>query len=421
MKTIYKIILIFVLIALLKASIFSQSGWSSQASGINEHFLDIQFLNSNIGFVSGKNGAFLKTINGGLFWSSLSGFTNNDIVKLYFLDVNTGWLITTGTNPSGTDILKTTNGGINFVSQFHENDNGGEHDLYFIDASTGWFCEPGNFGLKKTTNSGTNWIEINQPWGSKIFFLNPSNGFMFNSFELHKTSNNGQNWITIANNLNNMRYFQFFNQTTGYGVLGLQGFAKTVNGGNNWSLNSITNNLNYNIYDACFTDLNIGWAVSYAPDSGRGLVYKTYNGGNNWHQQYVGTDQQIRAINFVDANTGWIAGYNGIIYKTTNGGGDPIGILQISNEVPMNYNLSQNFPNPFNPQTSISFKLPRKSFVKLIVYDLTGKEIIDLVNQSFNPGKYLVSWDAGNLPSGTYFYKIETIDFIQTKKMVLIK
>lgn len=421
MKPINRFITILILIFFLKAIALCQSGWSSQVSGTTEQLLDIQFISGNTGFAGGSNGIFLKTVNGGSFWSSLLGFTNNNIVRLFFLDANTGWIITTGTNPSGTDILKTTNGGLNFTNQFHGSGFGGEYDIFFTDPNNGWFCEPGNFGLKKTTNSGVNWIEINQPWGSKIFFLNQSNGFMFNSFELHKTTNNGQNWITITNSLNNMRYFQFFNQSTGYGVLGLQGFAKTVNGGNNWNLISITNNLTYNIYDASFNDLNIGWAVSYAPDSSRGLVYKTFNGGINWYQQFVGTDQQIRSVSFFDANTGWIAGFNGIIYKTTNGGGDPIGIQQISSEVPLDYKLSQNFPNPFNPQTSISFELPLKSFVKLVVYDLTGKEIIELANQSFNPGKYFVSWDAGNLPSGTYFYKLETIDFIQTKKLVLIK
>lgn len=421
MKTIYKIILIFVLAALLKASIFSQSGWSSQASGTTEHLLDIQFLNSTTGYSCGKNGTFLKTVNAGLFWSTISGITTDDIIKLYFIDANTGWIVSTWGNPSRKRILKTTNGGINFIIQYDDTGGAEDSDLFFSDVNNGWFCKSTNFGLQKTTNSGGNWTAIAQPWGTKIFFLNSSTGFLFNPFELHKTTNNGLNWTTVTNGLNNMRYMQFFNPTTGYGVLGLQGFAKTFNGGNNWNLHDITSNVNYQIYDACFNDLNTGWATGYANDSSRGLVYKTFNGGINWHQQFVGTDQQIRAISFVDANTGWITGYNGIIYKTTNGGGNPIGIQQISSEIPIKYTLSQNFPNPFNPETSIEFELPVKTFVNLVIYDMTGKEIETIVNQYLNSGKYQAIWQAANFSSGVYLYKIDANKFTQTKKMVLVK
>jgi len=91
-------------------------------------------------------------------------------------------------------------------------------------------------------------------------------------------------------------------------------------------------------------------------------------------------------------------------------------------EIPVNYELSQNYPNPFNPVTKINFDLPKEGLVKLKVYDLLGREIAVLVNNEFKqPGRYTVEFNGTNLASGIYFYRIETKEFIQTKKMVLVK
>jgi hypothetical protein len=90
-------------------------------------------------------------------------------------------------------------------------------------------------------------------------------------------------------------------------------------------------------------------------------------------------------------------------------------------EVPLSYSLSQNYPNPFNPETHIAFDIPRSGFVTLRVYDITGREAAALVNENRQAGRYIVSWNAVNFASGVYFYKIEAGDFIQTKRMLLVK
>jgi hypothetical protein len=98
-----------------------------------------------------------------------------------------------------------------------------------------------------------------------------------------------------------------------------------------------------------------------------------------------------------------------------------VGISGNNNPIPETYSLSQNYPNPFNPATSIKFDIPKHGIVKLIVYDLTGKEIESLVNEEKEPGRYEVAWEGSKYSSGVYFYKLETGDFKETKKMVLIK
>ncbi len=98
-----------------------------------------------------------------------------------------------------------------------------------------------------------------------------------------------------------------------------------------------------------------------------------------------------------------------------------IGISQIGTEIPDGYELNQNYPNPFNPVTNIKFGIPKSGLVKLIVFDITGREIIVLVNESLNAGTYNVDFDASGLSSGIYFYRISTENFSSVKKMILIK
>lgn len=98
-----------------------------------------------------------------------------------------------------------------------------------------------------------------------------------------------------------------------------------------------------------------------------------------------------------------------------------IGINAISTEVPGEFYLSQNYPNPFNPNTKISFGVSISSDVKMNVYDLTGKEVALLVNERVQPGKYEVTFDASNLPSGTYFVRMNAGEYTESKKITLLK
>lgn len=100
--------------------------------------------------------------------------------------------------------------------------------------------------------------------------------------------------------------------------------------------------------------------------------------------------------------------------------GPPVGIPNISG-VPSTFELRQNYPNPFNPVTSIEFDLPRNEFVKLTVYNSIGQEVAVLVNSSMEAGSHKISFDASNLPSGIYIYKITAGDFTKTRKMSLVK
>lgn len=99
----------------------------------------------------------------------------------------------------------------------------------------------------------------------------------------------------------------------------------------------------------------------------------------------------------------------------------PVGLKEIGNTIPNIFKLYANYPNPFNPSTSIKFDIPKESNVKLVVYDVLGKEISILINYKIKAGRYEVWWDGTDHPSGVYFFRMITNEYVETKKMVLIK
>jgi hypothetical protein len=88
---------------------------------------------------------------------------------------------------------------------------------------------------------------------------------------------------------------------------------------------------------------------------------------------------------------------------------------------PKQFTLSQNYPNPFNPQTKISYSVPKESYITLKVYDLLGKEVAIVAQGTKEAGEYSVVWNADNVPSGVYFFRLQAGTFVQTNKMVLMK
>ena len=87
----------------------------------------------------------------------------------------------------------------------------------------------------------------------------------------------------------------------------------------------------------------------------------------------------------------------------------------------MDYLLSQNWPNPFNSSCAIKYSIPKSSQVSLKIFNTLGEEIATLVNEEKSAGTYELTWNAANIPSGVYFYRLQAGDFVQTRKMILLK
>jgi hypothetical protein len=113
-------------------------------------------------------------------------------------------------------------------------------------------------------------------------------------------------------------------------------------------------------------------------------------------------------------------GYGGILYNIFVDTAEPTGVINSQN-IAHTFELSQNYPNPFNPSTQINYSVAKDGFVKITVFDILGREVAVPVNQFRKQGNYGFNFNAENLSSGMYFYKIEANGFTDTKKMMLIK
>ncbi len=265
-----------------------------------------------------------------------------------------------------------------------------------------------------------------------IKFLNTNMGFIVgDSGKILKTTNGGSNWM-LNQPLNNHSYLDvfFLNSTTGWAV-----GNKTVGGGMYWGTEKVvvkTTNEGINwsmIYSSSSVYQGTGFMSIYFIDSQTGYVatrydgiLKTTNGGTNWFTDSSPINEAFNVIYFADNQFGWIGGDRGTLLTTA----PPVAIRKVDSELPQSPSLSQNYPNPFNPVTKIKFDIPpskgaRGMMVKLIIYDILGREIETLVNETQKPGSYEVTWDGSRYASGVYFYRLITDEFIETKKMVLLK
>jgi len=206
----------------------------------------------------------------------------------------------------------------------------------------------------------------------------------------------------------------------GVAVGGYGNTYSTTDGGTNWTPRP-NNSGNFR----CMSGINSStlWVVG---DNGN--IYRTTNGGSTWTKQLTNiNNNNLNAVQFVDANNGWAVGDNGTILRTTSGGTATSVWENRSHEIPSGFSMYQNYPNPFNPSTTISYGLPARSRVHLVVFNLLGQIVAELFNGDQDAGWNQLSWNA-NVSSGLYFYRLEATSvsdpskrFVDVKKMLLLR
>jgi hypothetical protein len=144
--------------------------------------------------------------------------------------------------------------------------------------------------------------------------------------------------------------------------------------------------------------------------------FETNDNGQNWIKRNDNlSNSNISIVNIT---------YEGLLYAVTDNGlfVSSNNVTSVSkNDIPTQFLLQQNYPNPFNPKTTINFSIPQAGFVTIKIYDILGKEIATLINENKNAGYYKVNFDASSLTSGVYIYRITSNNFVQSKKMLLMK
>jgi photosystem II stability/assembly factor-like uncharacterized protein len=406
-------------------------GWYQQwLPDINgQSIREIAFVDSLTGFITtwkpyANEGRILKTTNGGDNWIINLNF---DTVYLYNIQpINKDSIIIC----EGNSLLKSSNKGLSWIRVFfpgYPYNSMSAFGMFAFNFDTIWTCGGdgmNNAQLYLTTNGGLNWtikFQISLYQFDKIYFYNRQIGFCCTSGSTFKTTDGGNNWFEVLAG-EGYTDIHFVDSLVGWKAKG--NVKKTINGGLNWINQVLPQTTGISSLEKfSFVNKDTVWGVGgnyqFPNYFTRGIIYKSTNGGLNWGYQIPDTSYGIQIYkytDFVNKRLGWayVSQYGGTTgVHTTVGGNDTTIFTRVNNNtvlISKDFVLEQNYPNPFNQLTIINYQLSKSSNINLKIFDITGKEISTLVNRKQNEGTYEIKFDGGNLPSGIYFYKLEITD-----------
>ncbi|MCI0448786.1 MAG: T9SS type A sorting domain-containing protein [Chlorobi bacterium] len=409
-------------------STVSQNRAQWTAVGNVGNTIDISVVNASTIWTAYNLNVYLSTNGGANFTSNFLG--PNQLFAVWGISATTCYA---GDQEGRVSI--TTNGGLNwqvvlnaggpegFINDIVFSRTNPMIGMVFSDPPTG---AGGNVWLAKTTNGGNSWSIGSGPTSaglvgsvnSLMIIDDQFYGYGLNGYSLVRiTTNGGTNWLsqnlgTGSGDVTSLAFSSDKMSGIGCRYFG-QNIAKTTNTGENW----ITQNIGSSqaIVQCKWIE---GTDIIYLSN---GLIRKSTDRGNTWNIMTTGGLTNIRFIDFYKSGNniyGYAVAISGEVLKLID---NVMGIQTISSEIPDKFSLSQNYPNPFNLTTNIKFQIPKSGFVKLTVFDVLGKEIQVLINRQLSPGTYEADFEGSSLPSGVYYYKIETDVYVETRKMVLLK
>jgi hypothetical protein len=350
-------------------------------------------------------GVFRSTNNGTSWTAVNSGLTNTYVYALA---------------TSGTNLFAGTSGGVFLSSNNGTNWTEVNSGLTYpsINAlavsGTNLFAGTSGRGVFLSTNKGTSWTAINSGMTNTVVYslaVSGTNLFAGIGGGVFRSTNNGTSWTAIG---------LTGNFVYSLAVYGTNLFAGTSSGGvflstnNGISWTAVNSGLTYTGFYA----LAVSGTNLFAGTSS-GFFLST-NSGTSWTGASTGLiNDDVRTLTVLGTNL--FAGTNGRSVWSRPLSEMVTSVNMLTTDLPTHFNLEQNYPNPFNPATTISFSLPSKSFVSLRVFDIIGREVVTIVSEEMPAGSYSQQWNAINMPSGVYFYRLQAGSFTETKKLVLLK
>jgi hypothetical protein len=425
MRRIFKIMILLLSPWLFTNEVDAQ--WVQQKSGTVDVLTDVVMLDSTTAIAVGYNNTILRTTNSGEEWIRsappiITLITNWNAIS--FFDTHNG--IIAGDNM----VASTTTGGESW-SYYSRPGKGkcfsalqiGPAAMYVGDDS-GW--------VHKSIDTGKTWssekistdpIHSLFAWsgafimGLPLYALTPQ--LLFTKLEFPPS---GWNEIRIPfYGLGSGAFSGEFCNGGGSGfIVGVQGdFVAAPTIARKLALDSIWRVLETGIpFDGTLLGVSApSEKVIYVCGSG-GMMYKSTDEGDSWDVSLIPTNLSLTSVCFFNEKRGFAVGDSGSIFFTSNGA---TGVNEPGNSLPLEMKLSQNFPNPFNPSTSIQFELSRASTVHLKILNILGQEIAAILDGHLAAGTHTVQWDAQAFASGIDFYRLQAGATSSTKKMLLMK
>jgi photosystem II stability/assembly factor-like uncharacterized protein len=420
---------LFVLICLLLSN-FSFTQWNDVTNGL----LIIPSYGFNIYAVDSLNCAvaidwLYVTTNGGVSWSKkLIPYGVNDVSMIdpSRLFITSGTPIRVYSSTDGGRSWNISYNGDSTKSLFLNYVHMFSASLGIAMGDTPDISKPALFII--TTDGGLSWRSMNSSYllGSysgdgwrRLSFPSLSTGYFYDTYtnKLYKTIDTCKTWTALTSPIN-ITAISFYNNQYGF-IHGTNNFpntlSRTTDGGFSWQTMNSPTLAGEQCRKIEFLPGNPSKLWLLTSDN----LFFSNDSGMTWTKDPV-SSQFSYGVDIVcpDSKHGWLQSEK--IFRNSNS--DQVtSVSDNENIVPSEFNLSQNYPNPFNPTTTINYSLPKAGFTTLTVYNVLGIKVALLVNEYKQSGNYSVKLNGSNLASGIYFYKLETGQFSQIKKMILLK
>jgi len=386
------------------------TNWVEQNSPTSLPLMDVRFVDAQHGFIAGEQG-MLRTTNGGDSWSLFS--TPDDLEAVYFINANEGWAC-------GNDgyMIHTTNGGQSWTPQ---TTNAGDklRDVWFADSQNGWAVGKDGIFIR-TTDGGQNWEPQASPATDDlrgIHMLSASEGWVVGSDGLILYTSDGNNWevqLSVPGGEEDEFEGVFALDANHVWAVGGQGrIFYTENGGQDWTQQ--TSGTTVALQDVHFSSFENGWACGAG-----GFLSSAMESGTMWHTQLPPEVLTFNSVFFVNDSLGFLVSADGRIFRREITGGVSSSHEHHHGQV-AEFELLNNYPNPFNPATTIEFSLGSAGLTTLTIFDILGQRVAQPVNSRLAAGTHRVEFTASALPSGAYYYQLAANGRVETRRMLLVK
>lgn len=405
---------------LLMTTVDGGQTWAQRDLGVFYYVSFIRYASPAVAYVGTDiySGAIYKTTDAGETWAIDPTFRPAKYRVGEFISATTGIIYGLSLGNPGQDrsFYKTTDGGLTWTdSQIQNPEVGVINNMEFVNDTLGYFANYSvwNSQFYRSMDGGLNWqVDLNVPAGFFDYkFFNPNSGIAFRpkndpKNEFYYTTDGGFNWQPGSvpdSSLHIRDLFVLLEMPTAPTLLSPANNARIVSDSVSFDWSEIYKPRQYHLQIA--TDL----AFSNIIHEVTGLSSQLPIGGMNSGTYYW----RVQATNHGSLQSQWSSPNKFHIQGVTG--------LENSENLPAKFALYPNFPNPFNPVTTIRFELANPERVNLVVYDISGQKVRTLVDGNKTAGQHEVSFDATNLPSGFYFYSITTGVFSATQRMILVK
>ena len=407
------------------AQVFPQ--WQRIDLSTNATFNKVVFTDPQNGWIFGDNGLIFHTNDGGVNWQQQNTANTFNIVAAQFITAQTGWALSWKNDqpPFGTLILRTDNGGTTWQSDLFPTENAILYDIFFRDTQSGWVS--GKNGLiAYTLDGGNRWntaqldtanlqyfpVRALTFWDDQYGFA--CGGKVDNAGGVWKTVDGGRNWLVTPLGPEPLNDIQFIDSLNIIAVGGDFEYGASVarsgDGGLSWTYETLLGiNARGFITSMDFRTESEIWATVGSTDR----LLTSSDSGKTWQSFVTPDNVNFRDIVFVDSVTAFAVGVSGAVYRYQH---QQVGIAAGEPTVIRSAALHPNYPNPFNPATTIPVVLNEPMQIELTIWNSRG-QLVQMLYSGIKPGGiHHFRFSADNLPSGIYFYRLQATSTVNPKR-----